>query len=139
MADILEVIKKASKQVEEQSSPSNVLFGVVISINPLQIQVEQKLILTKEFLILTKNVIDYTVNVSLDWNINRENLNANHSHIVKGGTEVSIQNANIDLTHNHTISGTKSIIIHNALKQNDKVILLQQRGGQRFVVLDKIY
>ena len=52
MADILEVIKKASKQVEEQSSPSNVLFGVVISINPLQIQVEQKLILTKEFLII---------------------------------------------------------------------------------------
>lgn len=160
MADIIEVIKKASLEAMEQGSPSDVLFGTVISTSPLQIQVEQKLILTKEFLILTKNVMDYDVQVSLDWNTNDKNLNANHTHEMSGDIQVSstinpnennqtitnktnsnisIENANINLTHNHKISGTKSIIIHNALKQNDKVILIQQRGGQKFVVLDKIY
>lgn len=160
MADIIEVIKKASLEAMEQGSPSDVLFGTVISTSPLQIQVEQKLILTKDFLILTKNVMDYDVQVSLDWNTNDKSLNANHTHEMSGDIQVNstinpnennqtitnktnsnigIENANINLTHNHKISGTKSIIIHNALKQNDKVILLQQRGGQKFVVLDKIY
>jgi len=39
----------------------------------------------------------------------------------------------------HSIVGTKSITINNALKQNDKVILLQQAGGQKYIVLDKVY
>ncbi len=160
MADIIEVIKKASKEVEEQSSPSDVLFGTVINVNPVEIQVEQKLTLTKEFLIFTKNVIDYEVEVSLNWNTNNKTLNANHGHNLTGNIEVSstinpntnnqtinnnvnssinIENAEIDISHNHNISGNKSITIHNALKQGDKVILIQQRGGQKFVVLDKIY
>lgn len=160
MADIIEVIKKASKEAEEQSSPSDVLFGTVVSVNPIEIQIEQKLTLTKEFLIFTKNVIDYEVEVSLNWKTNDKTLNTNHGHSLTGSIEVSstinpntnnqtinnnvnssinIENAEIDVSHNHNISGTKSIIIHNALKQGDKVILMQQRGGQKFVVLDKIY
>lgn len=160
MADIIEIIKKASQEAEEQRSPSNILFGVVIDTNPLQIQVEQKLVLTNEFLILTKNVIDYSVNIDLNWNTDNKSLNVNHSHDIAGNVQVtstispnednqeitntvdsnlSIQSKEIDISHNHTITGTKSITIYNGLKQNDKVILLQQRGGQKFVVLDKIY
>lgn len=137
MADIIEVIKKASQEAEDQRSPCNVLFGTVINISPLEIQVEQKLVLTKEFLILTKNVIDYNIQVGVNWNTNNKELNADHSHSAVG--DATIQNTNINLTHNHAISGTKSITIHNALKQNDKVLLIQQRGGQKFIVLDKIY
>lgn len=135
MADIINVIKKASREAEEQSSPSNILFGTVISASPIKIQVEQKLTLTKEFLIFTKNVVDYDINVSMDWNTENKNLNATHTH----SSDATIGQANIDLTHGHQITGKKKITIHNALKQNDKVILLQQRGGQKFVVLDKIY
>lgn len=148
MADIIEIMKKAALEAINNSSPSSVLFGVVINTRPLEIQVEQKLVLTKEFLILTKNVIDYDVNVSLDCSTDDKILNANHSHEISGNISVSegsitntlaIEKANIDLTHNHSITGKKKITIHNALKQNDKVILLQQQGGQKFIVLDKIY
>ncbi len=160
MTDIIEIIKKASQEAEEQRSPSDILFGVVININPLEIQVEQKLVLTNEFFILTKNVIDYDVNIDLNWDTDNKSLSANHSHDIDGNIQVtsiispnednqkitneidsnlSIQNKEIDISHNHTILGTKKITIHNALKQNDKVILLQQRGGQKFIVLDKIY
>ena len=143
MADIIQTIKKAALDAIENSSPTSVVFGTVISTNPLQIQVEQKLLLTSEFLILTKNVIDYETEASIDWNTGQESLNSSHSHTCKVISNedviVSIDSQNIDLTHNHTISGRRKITIHNGLKQNDKVILLQQQGGQKFVVLDKIY
>lgn len=92
-------------------------FGTVTRINPLEINVEQRFTITKEFLILTKNVKDYNVNVSVDWNTDNRTVE---------GT-----------SHFHNINGTKTITIHNALKQGDEVILLQVQGGQKFIVLDK--
>lgn len=158
--DIMEIIKKASLDAVENSSPTNILFGNVINIDPLEIQVEQKLILTKEFLVLTKNVIDYETQVSMYWNTENTNLDAIHSHEVSGNIQVNstiepndnkqeitntvnsnmrVEDATINFQHSHTITGIKTIKIYNGLKQGDKVILIQQRGGQKFVVLDKIY
>lgn len=143
MADIIETIKKAALDAIENSSPASVMFGTVTNTNPLEILVEQKLLLTNDFLILTKNVVDYQTEVTVNWSTEQKNLNANHTHTcnVVSDEEVSvtIENQNIDLAHNHTIIGKKTITVHNRLKQNDKVILLQQQGGQKFVVLDKIY
>lgn len=157
-----EVIKKMAVGANDANAPTSVLFGTVTSVEPLEITVEQKLRLTEEFLVLTKNVKDYTVNVTMDWNTETTSLNANHSHStevnsnisvssdispndnnqkitnnVTGEVSVSVEQKNIDLTHKHSIKGTKSIMVHNALKINDNVILIQQQGGINFVVLDK--
>lgn len=143
MADIIETIKKAALEAIENSSPTGILFGTVTNVNPLEILVEQKLLLTSEFLILTKNVVDYQTEVTVNWSTEKKDQNANHSHtcniVSNEEVTVTIENQNINLTHNHTITGKKTITIHNGLKQNDKVILLQQQGGQKFIVLDKIY
>ena len=157
-----EVIKKMAVGANDANTPTSVLFGTVTSVEPLEITVEQKLKLTKEFLVLTKNVKDYTVDVTMDWNTETTSLNANHSHStevnsnicvssdispndnnqkitnnVTGEVSVSVEQKNINLTHKHSIKGTKSIMVHNALKINDNVILIQQQGGNNFVVLDK--
>lgn len=157
-----EVIKRMAVGANDANAPTSVLFGTVTSINPLEITVEQKLKLTKEFLVLTKNVKDYTVDVSMDWNTETKALNANHSHDINGDVSVnsnatvnpnpdninvsitnevskniSVAQKNINLSHNHSISGRKQITIYNGLKLNDNVILLQQQGGNNFVVLDK--
>lgn len=157
-----EVIKKMAVGANDANAPTSVLFGTVTSVEPLEITVEQKLKLTKEFLVLTKNVKDYTVDVTMDWNTKTTSLNANHSHStevnsnicvssdispndnnqkitnnVTGEVSVSVEQKNINLTHKHSIKGTKSIMVHNALKINDNVILIQQQGGNNFVVLDK--
>ena len=157
-----EVIKKMAVGANDANAPTSVLFGTVTSVEPLEITVEQKLKLTKEFLVLTKNVKDYTVDVTMDWNTETTSLNANHSHYtevnsnicvssdispndnnqkitnnVTGEVSVSVEQKNINLTHKHSIKGTKSIMVHNALKINDNVILIQQQGGNNFVVLDK--
>ena len=143
MSDIIQTIKKAALDAIENSSPTSIMYGTVTKTKPLEIQVEQKLLLTSEFLTLTKNVIDYEVEVSINWDTEQQNLNSNHTHnctiVPNEEISVTIENQNIELTHNHTITGKKKITIHNGLKQNDKVILLQQQGGQKFIVLDKIY
>lgn len=163
MANLIETIKKISQGANEASAPCDLLFGVVTSISPLEITVEQKLKLTQEFLILTKNVKDYTVEVSIDWETENKTLNANHSHSKSGSItvnskatvspnpdsiQVSVSNEvtdntkidtkSINLTHNHEITGKKKMTIHNGLKRNDTVILIQKKGGQEYVVIDKI-
>ena len=162
MANLVETIQEIVKNTNKASDLTSVFYGTVTSTSPLKILVEQKLELTEEFLILTKNVKDYEVDVTIhDWNTETKVMNANHDHQMSGeisvnsnptvnpsSVSVSINNTinnsmsvdtrNIDLSHNHLITGRKSITIHNALKNGDKVILIQQQGGQNFVVLDKI-
>lgn len=130
-----EIIKKMAVGANDASAPTAVLFGTVTSESPLEITVEQKLKLTKEFLVFTKNVKDYTVDISINWNTNQKDLNANHNH--EASNDIEIETKNIDLSHSHSLSGTKTITIHNALKINDNVILIQQQGGNNFIVLDK--
>lgn len=162
MGSLGEVIKKMAVGANDANAPTSVLFGTVTSVNPLEITVEQKLKLTKEFLVLTKNVKDYTVDVSMDWETGSKSLNANHSHTLNGDISVSssaevnpnpdniavniknevsnnigIETKNINLTHSHSITGRKTMTIYNGLKLNDNVILIQQQGGNNLVVLDK--
>ena len=165
MPNLVELIQQIAQNSSDASAPANVLFGTVTSTSPLTVLVEQKLELTSEFLVLTKNVVDYTVDVTLNsWNTDSVSLDADHSHsastssslsvsselspnedgdeitnTISGSVDVTIEQTNIDLSHKHSISGTKSITVHNALVTGDKVTLIQQSGGQKFVVLDKVY
>ena len=36
------------------------------------------------------------------------------------------------------VKGKKKVKILNALKQNDKVVMIKQQGGQKYLVIDKI-
>lgn len=161
MPNLLESIQEIVKNTNNSLALTDILFGTVTSTSPLKIQVEQKLELTEEFLILTKNVVDYKVNVTLDnWKTNEISLRKKHTHtgnldisvsseIVPNDNNakitntvngnVSISDTTIDFSHSHSISGKKSITIHNALVKGDKVSLIRQMGGQKFIVLDKVY
>lgn len=66
MDDILKMFKKAAKDAIEASDPMAIQFGEVISIGPLKILVEQKKALTMAQLILTRNVKDYEVEMTLE-------------------------------------------------------------------------
>jgi len=58
MSDMLEIIKKAALDAVEQSKPVAIVFGVVESTAPLRVKVEQKLTLSRDFLILTDRASD---------------------------------------------------------------------------------
>lgn len=126
--DLLKVIKQASQEANEASGPSDFVFGKVLSANPLQIQVDQKLILTKAQLALSRNVTDYetkvTVKKSDGWKTEDR----------AGGTL-----AEAFASHNHDINLTEiKIKIHNALKSGEEVILLKKKGGQKYLVVDRV-
>ena len=124
MADLLQIIKKAAIEAVEASNPTKFMYGTVTAVSPLAIKIDQRFTVTEDFLILTKNVRDYEVEMTLDgW----------FTENISGGTGDSSF-----ASHNHEIKGKKKVTIHNALKSGDKVILLREQGGQKYVVIDKV-
>lgn len=116
----------------EAGKPVNLLFGTVISASPLKIQVDQKAIYTEKMLVLTRNVTDYEV----DMTVSHQTVVITHGHPVTdtytgGGTAE-------DIDHNHPIQGRKKFKVHNALVVGDWVVLARIQKGKKFVVLDWI-
>lgn len=68
LPNAVELVKKAALEAVEQSKPLQLLFGEVISDSPLKIQVDQKATYTEEMLILSRNVTDFEVDMSVSHN-----------------------------------------------------------------------
>ncbi|MEA4972384.1 MAG: DUF2577 domain-containing protein [Candidatus Metalachnospira sp.] len=131
MDEIGKYIKMLAKDQVEAGKPAAVMLGNVTSAKPLEIQIDQKLTLTESFLILTKAVIDYSVDMTVDHLT--ENHTHDHSYTDDGSGRTTGSN-----THCHAYKGRKKFIMHNKLKVGDKVILLRVQGGQKFIVLDVV-
>ena len=112
--DLLNSMKKAGMQAVEASKPVNILFGKVISVSPLKINVEQKMTLSKAQLVLTRNVTDYSIKADINFNTETSN------------------------SHSHKITRTKTILVKKSLVVNDEVVLLRMQGGQKYIVLDRV-
>ena len=113
-SEFVGLLKRISRETEEAGQPSDFCFGTVISASPLKVQVDQKLILTKDMLVVPCYLSDHKVKISYEGETDEKE---NHKHDIK-------------ITK-------KEVTIHNALKKDDGVILLRQRGGQSYLVLDR--
>lgn len=136
--ELVKLIKQAALEAVNASKPANMVFGTVISANPLQIQTEQKLPLTAAQLVLSRNVTDHTVFVSFDWT---DEPAGSHEHPYSGDDDTSCSGTTDTAgSHSHQIvsSESKTLTIHNRLKAGDKVILMQVSGGQKYIVIDRI-
>lgn len=121
--NLVTLIQRIAVNAVNSSKPTAIRFGKVISITPLKIQIEQKLTLTEQFLILTRNVKDHKVFMTVD------HVTENRSG---GSGEASFS------SHNHEYKGKKEFTIHNGLIVGDEVIMIQIQGGQKFLVIDKL-
>ena len=65
MARLTELIKQAAVEAVNASNPAAFYFGTVTSVSPLIINVEQKMNLSEEFLILSSAVKDHQVDMTL--------------------------------------------------------------------------
>ena len=121
--ELLKAVKRAAVEAVAAGNPSGVYFGKVISVNPLQIRVDQKMVLGQAQLALTRHVTDYEVPVDVEWETEK----------AEGGSgEGSFS------SHTHKMAGAKKIMICNGLKAGDQVILMRQQGGQKYIVTDKV-
>lgn len=62
--DLVRVIQQISTNAYNGAKPCDVLFGTVMSVSPIRINVEQRMELGAAQLILTKDVSDYQVEVT---------------------------------------------------------------------------
>jgi hypothetical protein len=90
----------------------------VVSASPLKITIEQKMTLSKPQLILTRNVTDYEVKMTVD-------------HLTEN-TEIN------DVPHKHSYKGKKIFTVHNSLVVGEEVVLIRIQGGQKYLVLDRL-
>ena len=112
--DLLVAVRQACVSMIQTMQLSTFEYGTVIRTEPLQIQCDQKKILTETQLVLTRNVTDYESELSVNWD-----------------TETTSE-------HSHEIEGKKKVTIHNALRNGDKVVLMKQHGGQKYLVIDRV-
>ena len=123
MANPVQVVKRAAVEAVEAGKPVNVLFGTVIATSPLKIQVDQKSIYFGKMLILSRNVTDYDVEMTVD-----------HLTEEKGGGSGDSSFA----AHDHEYKGRKVFRIHKALGIGERVVLVRIQGGERFLVWDRV-
>lgn len=126
---MLDIIKQASVGAVGAENPVNVLFGEVLSISTttletvnkgihyynssidkIQIKIDQKLILEKEFFIIHEGLTRYEIDLT-------------HSHSITNGT---------------ASNSLDRIIIREGLKVGDSVLLLRVQGGQQYVIWNKV-
>jgi len=122
-SDFVITMKKAALEAVNASDPTAIVFGKVISIAPLKINIEQKMTLTKEFLVLTRNVTDHKVFMTVD------HVTENRSG---GSGDASFA------SHNHAYTGKKEFTVHNGLVVGDEVVMVQMQGGQKYIVIDRV-
>ncbi|WP_455715446.1 DUF2577 domain-containing protein [Anaerosporobacter sp.] len=53
IANLTQLIKKAAIEAVQASKPSDLIFGKIVSTNPLEVSVDQKLTLSDEFVFTT--------------------------------------------------------------------------------------
>lgn len=101
--DLVRIIKRMVKETVENEKPTRVMYGKVISTNPLKINIEQRMVLDKNFLVLS-------------------------DRLTRKSTRIRIPSTNDQV----------DVVFDNSLKVNDRVILLREQGGQKFIILDKV-
>lgn len=147
MADLVQSIKKAALEAVDASKPAGVLFGTVINTEPLEIDVEQRLTLTDDQLIISQHLTDYEVQVNVNWNTSNALGGEAYSLKITGNTgsasghthsKGSLAVDPAELGHSHTLNGQKTMMIMNKLQPGDQVILFRMQGGQKFIVLDRM-
>lgn len=122
--DLVRLMKQAAMEAVKTSQPSNIVFGTVTSASPLKIQISSKITLEKEMLLLTRNVTEFETDITtVNW----------FTENTSGGAGDALFES-----HKHELKGKKHIIVHNQLKSGEKVVLIKEQGGQRYIVLDRV-
>lgn len=122
MTDFVRSIRKIVLDAVNAQKLSTVVYGTVESVAPLKVRIDQKLVLEQEHLKLTRAVMDYEVDMTVD------HLTENRA----GGSDAASF-----ASHNHEYKGRKKFLIHNGLVDGDKVTMIRIHGGQQYLIIDK--
>lgn len=156
---LLPIIQQIVGNYMKASSLTDLVFGTVVSVDPLSIKVvETMLELPREAIILTDSVVEKRITINPHLHA-ISTLSHTHSYQDDNGNGVSSKTTGEALsgsynTQNTSLVGSMSvngedvsqdgkeeneIIIQRGLEVDDSVVMLRVSGGQRFLVLSKTY
>lgn len=115
--DLVRAVQQVSTGASQAGYPADVMSGTVVAAKPLKIQVEQRFEISSDMIILPERLTDHEVKITLE-----------KEHTEKAG----------EPEHQHELSGDITVKVHGALKQGDRVVVIRQQGGQKFLVIDKV-
>ncbi|MEC0171422.1 DUF2577 domain-containing protein [Paenibacillus graminis] len=109
---MLEAIKQAALGAMDAAGPVIVQLGIVTSVNPLKVMVDNRLELTEDFFIIPESLTKFEIDLK-------------HTHGIdgSGATKEAL---------------VEKIIIRKPLAIGDKLLLIRMQGGQRYVIMDRV-
>lgn len=141
--DIAKAIRTIAQQQAEASVPADIVLGKVVSVTPLAVQIDQKLTIDSDHLLLTGAVEERTTDadisisesgtITISWSTESASGGsgdasfASHSHGISGSKGYSA-----------VATGTCTIQTHKGLQVGEKVLMIRQRGGQLYIILDRV-
>ncbi|MBQ6554787.1 MAG: DUF2577 domain-containing protein [Firmicutes bacterium] len=152
--EIAGLIKQLAVDAVNAQKPADIVFGSVISTQPLRIRTDQKIVLEENCLILCRSVTEHYVDMSIAATTDESvGYDISHRHGYSGETALS---EHIDVEphshsysgntavwsfvvppHSHKVRGRKKVLLHLGLKTGETVIMLRLGGGQKFLVIDR--
>lgn len=108
---MLEQLKKIVRSTEEADVPTRFMFGVVTSLSPLTVLVDNRFYISQPALKVMREIYG-------------------HSHVVPShNTQTASQ-------HTHSVPQMDSNIAE-ALAVGEEVVLLRNRGGQQYLIIGR--
>lgn len=120
MSKLLDAVKLVSSQTQNAGDPAAVMFGVVASVAPLTVTVDNRFAISGDMIIIPKELTSGTA-------VNHSHTVSAHKHTLPDTTE---DTGEVGLT---TGGGS-----YYGLAVGEKVILLRNAGGQQFVILGRV-
>lgn len=126
--DILKIIQQAANGANEAGVPANVSYGKVLSIDPLTVKTREGFTVPAAALELCRNVTDFetevTITTGYGWETQTRSGGAGDAAFASHAHDIVIDR--------------KKIKIHNALKVGDNVAMVKAKGGQSYLIIDRV-
>lgn len=145
---LVDAMKAAARMATDEGAPFAFTIGKVVSAEPnLKIDVEQKLTLSEKQLVLTNAVRDYyvkltTVGETLNQSDGDEHYTEQEGRLttnpVYGVSGAPDDNEAFEY-HAHAYRGDKWWKVNLKLQVGESVLMLRTDGGQKYIVLDRVF
>lgn len=120
------LIKEFSMGAYDASNPTSLKYGTVTKTDPLEITITSTFKLPRELIIVPQHLTDWEVDITTTgygWVTDNKSGGSGDPAFA---------------SHNHGINQTRrTVMVHNALKVGDRVALIREQGGRKFMVFDR--
>lgn len=123
-----QLIKMMSERGGTPSDYSDIVFGTVLKVKPLEVQLANDMVLTEDFLLLGKHIGKFKIQGKAVFKGSQKITFHGHS----GSAAISAAEVSFPKKEKMYIE------VDNSLEKGDKLMLIRLDGGQQYYILERI-